>query len=147
MVNFDEILKEELQAIENETQGILHAFIPQLKKCVSESVEKNVYPAYHPRQYERREDSGGLSDVDNYTVEEGKLSLTLINETVGNARYSDTQGWDPGPITDIIESGSGYHWTGSEIYQSQPYPRPFMEQALDTFVDVYLVPTIQEFFK
>lgn len=147
MINFDEILKEEIQAIEKETQGILHAFIPQFKKCVSDSVKENVYPAYSPTQYQRREDAGGLSDVDNYTVEEGKLSLTLINETTGNGRYSNTQGWDPGPITDIIENGSGYHWTRSGIYQMQPYPRPFMEQALDTFADVYLIPTIQEIFK
>lgn len=54
MINFDEIVKEEIQKVENDVQSILHAFIPQFKKCVSESAEKNVYPAYKPAQYIRR---------------------------------------------------------------------------------------------
>ncbi len=147
MISFDEIVKEEIKKVESDVQSILHAYIPQFKKCVSDSVVENVYSAYYPEKYVRRRSNGGLSDPENYTVTEGKLSLSLINETPGNSEYADSEGWDSGPITDIIESGSGYHWTNSKIYNLQPYPRPFMEQALDTFVDEYLIPTIDDFFK
>ena len=54
MINFDEIMKEEIQKVENDVQSILHANIPQFKKCVSDSAEKKVYPAYKPAQYIRR---------------------------------------------------------------------------------------------
>ncbi len=122
------------------TQGVLETAIADLmKKNVSESVQVNVYAKYTPTMYERRGDDGGLSDEDCYrtSTEQGYSTVTLRLENLayGNARYASwgrrpSQGIDPGKITNIIESGNGYHWTGSRIYQMQPFPRPFMEFAL-----------------
>lgn len=109
----------------------------------------------------RRFDRDGLQDWHNYHVLNiGKMNMTVINETKGNSAwaskgpsgrilgwaYYPSEGWDPGYINDIIEEGFGYHWRRSEIYLKQPYPRPFMEQACNKFVDDYLLPTIHSLF-
>ena len=109
---------------------------PALIGGILASVSVNVYNAYDPTRYIRRYSSGGLMDIKNYKTginAYGNLyQLTITNETTGNPRYSTSKdGWDPGYITDIIETGVGYHWKHSEIYQSEPYPRPFMEEAFD----------------
>ena len=122
-------------------------------RMFAESTQELVYDKYTPKGYKRRKENGGLKDWQNYHVLNiGKMNMTVINETMGNWRYAPgfgeiwSEGWDPGYITDIIERGYMYHWTGSEIYQEMPYPRPFMEQACDKFVDDYLMPTIHNVF-
>lgn len=86
----------------------------------------------------------GVGDERSYevTVDRGGLSMNIESTVQGNPRYADSEGWDSGNITDILEGGSGYHWTHSWIYGSQPYPRPWMEQAGDDFVDNLLGPMI-----
>ena len=125
------------------TQGILETAIADLmKKNVSESVETNVYDKYQSTAkvpYIRRGNDGGLSDEDCYftSTEQGhnEVTLRLDNLAYGNRRYASwgenpSEGFDAGKITNIIESGRGYHWRNSKIYKSMPYPRPFMEHAL-----------------
>ncbi len=129
------------QTLLDATQGVLETAVADLmKKNVHESVVENVYAAYEPTEYERRGDNYGLSDINCYrTTTEQDLTgviLRLENLAYGNARYASwgrrpSQGWDPGKITNLIETGKGYHWTGSKIYRSMPYPRPFMEAALE----------------
>ncbi len=122
------------------TEGILETAVADLmRKNVVESAKVNVYDKYVPTQYKRRGDDNGALDEDCYrtSTEQGYDEVTLRLDALnyGNSRYSSwgehpSQGWDPGRITNIIESGRGYHWTGSKIYQMQPFPRPFMEFAL-----------------
>lgn len=122
------------------TQGILETAVADLmRKNVVESAQVNVYDKYEPTEYQRRGDDGGVLDEDCYrtSTEHGYDELTLRLDALnyGNSRYSSwgdhpSQGWDSGKITNIIESGRGYHWTGSKIYQMQPFPRPFLEFAL-----------------
>lgn len=123
------------------TQGILETAVADLmRKNVVESAQVNVYDKYEPTQYQRRGDDGGVLDEDCYrtSTEQGYDEVTLRLDALnyGNRRYSSwgeepaPDGWDPGKITNIIESGRGYHWTGSKIYQMQPFPRPFLEFAL-----------------
>lgn len=88
----------------------------------------------------------GIADTWNYEVYSEKLKLRLVNNTKGNINYQWTQGWDVGYITDIIESGQGYHWKGSDIYQMN-LARPFMEDGLDDFVDSYLIPKLDQLLK
>lgn len=97
------------------------------------SVGENVYGAYSPESYKRRFNDGGLFDEENYkswTEKSGDIyTLNIKNETKGNAAYSRSKdGYDPGYITDIIETGQGYRWKRSEIYRTKQ-PRPFMEEA------------------
>ncbi|MEG1491670.1 MAG: hypothetical protein RR394_05395 [Oscillospiraceae bacterium] len=88
-----------------------------LKQKVRESVYANVYAAYSPKMYLRRQDDGGLSDTENYLVSlsgEHTLELLNISSDDGNGRH----------ITDVVESGVGYDfWDGA-------FARPFMEEAL-----------------
>lgn len=114
-------------------QEILHTNIEQFKKCVSEEVHNSVYPAYSPKDYDRRGDSGGLSDTGNYEVIEGNLSLLLTNKTESGTEY-----WKYSysvPITEIVENGSGYGWVGVPA-------RPFMDKALDKFAHEIIEPQI-----
>lgn len=140
-------------------------------RMFADSTKDLVYAKYEPKgspkytdpgyPISRRYDQDGLMDWHNYHVLNiGKMNMTVINETKGNSAwasvgssgrilgwvYFPSEGWDPGYINDIIEEGVGYHWTRSEIYQRQPYPRPFMEKALDKFTDDYLLPSIHEAF-
>lgn len=140
-LEFENIMK----SLKADVQEVLHANIEEFKKCVSEEVHKSVYPQYSPSAYKiaggetthyhRREDSGGLSDVNNYEVVEGDLSLTLTNRTSSNPnywRYSYST-----EITELVENGSGYGWEGVPA-------RPFMEKALDRFAHEVLEPQINQ---
>lgn len=115
-----------------------------------------VYEKYVPTQYDepgyptsRRYDNGGLMDPDNYPVTNpDKMTMEVSNETKGNPywRPPRSEGWDPGYINDIIENGVGYNWQDSDIYKMEPYPRPFMAEAVDMFTDRTLLPEIHNRF-
>lgn len=122
------------EAVISGVQQILHDNIEEFKKAVSEEVHSSVYPLYSPMDYERRGDGGGLSDVGNYEVIEGNLSLTLTNRTMSNPNY-----WRHSysiPITEVVEDGSGYGWEGVPS-------RPFMDKALEKFANDTIVPQIE----
>lgn len=125
-----------MSSLKNEVQRILHDNIDEFKKTVSEEVHSSVYPYYRESlEYDRRKDSGGLSDVNNYEVIEGELSLTLINKTESNPNY-----WKykySVPITEIVEGGTGDGWEDVPT-------RPFMDKALDKFAHEVLEPQINE---
>ena len=121
------------EALTAGVQDILHANIGEFKKCVSEEVEASVYPMYSPKDYSRRGAAGGLAGENNYEVQEGALSLTLINRTMSNPDY-----WAftyPVEITEIVEDGSGHGWVGVPA-------RPFMEKALEKFAHEIIEPQI-----
>lgn len=130
------------------TQELVYDKYPGYNGPVSKS------PNYYDEPPEtRRYENDGLKDWHNYHVMNiGKMNMTIINETKGASVWATgfgpypSEGWDAGYINDIIENGVGYHWTGSLIYQLQPYPRPFMEKALDKFTDDYLLPSIHKAF-
>lgn len=132
-------------SLKGQVQQILHDNIDEFKKCISSEVHKDVYPAYSPKKYtnqaggksisyNRRGDSGGLSDVDNYDVVEGDLSLTLTNKTESGTDY-----WKymySVPITELVENGSGYGWVGVPA-------RPFMDKGAERFAHEILEPQIK----
>ena len=125
-----------MSTLKGEVQRVLHDNIDQFKEVVSEEVHTSVYPFYRETlRYNRRKDSGGLSDVNNYEVIEGDLSLTLINKTNSNPNY-----WKfkySVPITEIVEDGAGDGW------ENVP-SRPFMDKALDRFAHEVLEPQINQ---
>ena len=134
-----------MNSLKADVQEVLHANIDEFKKCVSEEVHKSVYPAYSPKaythsggneiRYQRRMNNGGLSDVSNYEVVEGDLSLTLINNASSNPNY-----WKYSystEITELVEEGSGDGWVDVPA-------RPFMEKALDRFAHEVLEPQINQ---
>jgi len=135
--------------LENKIDGLMHEpMIHELaQRIFAESTDELVYALYTPGEYIRRGDNGGIGDYNNYEViNTGFMEMTVCNNTIGNETYANSQGWDPGYITDIIEGGFGYHWTRSQIYRMQPYPRPFMETACNRFVENSLMPMIHSRF-
>lgn len=112
-------------------QVLLTHVAPAVKDEMQTQIYDKVYAAYDPTQYERRYDNGGLADKSNMqeSVEAGLMTLHVVNLTTGNEEYADSEEWDPGLITDIIEKGVGYHWRHSRIYSQQPYPRPFINET------------------
>ena len=143
--NFDDVfdqLKTEIHAImiSPETKSIL-------QKHMSNAAQMKVYPFYAPHgihKYQRRYDEGGLMDPKNYEVTtDGEMSLKVVNNTTGNGNQPG-ESWTSGPINDIIENGTGYGWKNSDIYEDQPYPRPFMQDGIDAFMDDYLLDEIHE---
>lgn len=141
----DAELESILSDIKNAIQGVLNETQDLFAITVAASTYANVYAKYTSQAevpYVQRMESGGLADKNNYEVVVGTLESTIINNTTGNAAYANaTDGYDDGYITDIVESGSGYRWRNSEIYNN-PIPRPFMEQGGDIYVDEILIPRI-----
>jgi hypothetical protein len=85
-----------------------------------ESIKENVYDRYHPTQYVRQKDKGGLIDRKN-------IKGYLINGRtlmVKNERKDGDK-----DVVAIVSSGKGYTWTRSEIYQN-PFPREFMKPTV-----------------
>lgn len=89
------------------------------KYLLSQSVKENVYPLYSPTQYNRRMDEGGLSDVRTYEATADDSTGDLHEIQIADNRYE----------VGVVESGEGYTWKRSMIYQMQPYPRPYFSPA------------------
>lgn len=138
--DFESIISEIKTSIQRELHGVIPDFQKQMAKAAGTAVGSYKSAAKEP--YQRRGSAGGMTDVNNYPVTESELTLKIENITQGNPEYSDSDGWDGGYIHDIIESGEGYHWKRSEIYQNQPWPRPFMEETGDKFVDSVIIPIV-----
>ena len=139
-----------VMSIKNKIDATMRQQTEICKKMFVQHAKNDVLGEYVPTQYKRRSENGsyggttGVADEQSYdvTVDGNSLTLTIVNDVRGNPRYSESKdGWDSENITDIIESGSGYNWKRSEIYQYN-IPRPWMEQAGDDFVDNLLIPMI-----
>lgn len=141
----DSIVNEIKARIQTELHNIAPFFQEQMAKGADEAVK--TYKSSAKVKYQRRGSSGGMSDPKNYEIQEGDLSLTVFNNTLGNSAYENSDGWDSGYINDIIETGEGYHWRKSEIYENQPWPRPFMEETGDRVVDQIIIPTVDAVVK
>ena len=92
-------------------------------------IKEHVYDAYTPKgrePYQRRRTSGGLEDPDNivgYWLDD--YTYAIENITTGNKDV----GFDSDKkIAPIIETGIGYNWTRSQIYNN-PFPRPFIKET------------------
>lgn len=120
------IPKSESEAIINSLKNVvnqcLEADISRIAgECVQFRVENDVYKAYTPTQYVRRKSEGGIADPRMYSYDVDSSTHTL---TVSDNRHE----------VEVVESGVGYTWERSLIYQMQPYPRPYFDKAEE---DVY----------
>jgi hypothetical protein len=88
-------------------------------KTMQREVVETVYDQYVPTEYQR---TGGL-------YQERNIKGTMISENtleIENVRKDEKTGRYVAPI---VEEGTGYTWKGSEIYEMQPFPRPFVEET------------------
>lgn len=159
MAETDSELDEILFGIKHEISKQMNVLKKAAQTVFASHAEPDVYDVYdrvrETYEYRRRGDgeyggTTGIANPDTYDVEvvqnaEG-FEMTIISNLRGNPMYQHTEGWDPGNITDIIETGRGYHWKsyghlpGSTIYTTyeaagHPLPRPWMEKSGDDFVD------------
>jgi len=106
----------------------------EVKQLESDNVKEVVYSQYDPKQYIRREDNGGLSDVQNMKSETFQGGNTVVlnveNNTLSNQNYNPNNK-DPFALAGLVEYGSGsiygeYDYIGSPDYLR---PRPFIEKT------------------
>lgn len=158
----DEELAGIINAIYAAINAAMHETENACKTTFAQTADNVVYPAYDDVRctegYVRRGSGSyggttGIANPDTYEVQYGDLEMTIISNLVGNPMYNDSDGWDPGNITEIIESGTGYHWVSrgripgaciKRHYEDagNPLARPWMDKAGDEFADNALMPMI-----
>lgn len=97
----------------------------ELAAQMSKAVVEYVYSVYQPKEYERRANAGGLSDmrnmmITNIQIKNGKLHVMFENLTKGNDNLNGEY------TSDLIEGGegtNGKHWSRSGEWMN---PRPFV---------------------
>lgn len=72
-----------------------------------------------------------MDNPSSYRVEASDNTITIENV----ATESD--------VFNVVESGVGYTWEHSRIYGMQPFPRPYSQNGIDQFVDLWLMPEIE----
>ena len=86
-------------------------------------IDENVYEAFEPRVYERREDGGGLRSRENMDIKiksnDNGVTVEVTNITKGNSDYKN---YYRGYIQPLIEEGM-YMWT------RRPPARPFVDDV------------------
>lgn len=114
-------IKELEQFINKQAQKALkNEVAEEVKRTLKENIIDEVYDKYTPTEYER---TGGLYQDRNIEA--------IVNGNTLSVRSTRTErGRD---IAQIIESGIGYEWKDSRIYNMQPYPRPF---HYETFLEL-----------
>ncbi|HEY8805730.1 MAG TPA: hypothetical protein VIM42_11625 [Clostridium sp.] len=106
----------------------------EVKQLESQNVKETVYNVYSPKEYIRREDNGGLSDVGNMEHETFKAGnmviLNVENKTMSNPNYNPN-GKSPFEITGLVEYGDNNGFGEYDYKSSSDYldPRPFIEKT------------------
>lgn len=91
--------------------------------AIIEAVQSEVYDKYTPTAYIRRKENGGLADKRNVFASYDPFTKMLELENIA------VDGETERLIAPVVESGVGYTWKHSKIYQEQPFPRPFHSVA------------------
>ncbi len=95
----------------------------QMIEIEQDIIDENVYEAFEPRVYERREERGGLRCKGNMEVKikpnSDGVSIEVMNKTRGNSEYKN---YHRNYIQPLIEEGR-YIWT------RKPPARPFIDDV------------------
>lgn len=124
-------LEELMVKLQEQVQDVVkNNVVETIKDVETEHIREDVYNTYTPTMYQRRYENDGLIDKENMKEvikkEDNTISLDITNDTLENQDYPNA---DQDYIDSIIENGEGYTWKNSQIYQEQPYPRPFTENT------------------
>jgi hypothetical protein len=87
------------------------------RDTMSKHVMSDVYQAYEPTQYQRTGDL--YKDISTAMKNDNTLEIENVARDEETGRL----------IAPVVESGEGYEWEKSRIYQMQPFPRPFVENT------------------
>ncbi len=107
-------LESLFQHLETQIQDVMeHEVADTAKEIVRDAVQEDVYDVFTPKFYTRRMENGGMSDMDNYSVEEIKNGIAIRNNTpLDNGR-------DTPRLDEIVVYGKG----------RMPFPRDFYSGA------------------
>lgn len=135
-------LEEDLAALEAEVKNAFRAsrqtLADDMRSCLQEHVETDVYDEFQPSEYVRRRDSGGLSDMQaNTTVyseeRDGGMNLTLRYQPDGSR---DGEGNDvPDAVSgdDLVnrieKKDPEYNWRRKP--KKRPFFRSFVEEMIE----------------
>lgn len=111
---YDAVMAEVMAAVQSALAGPIRE---GLEAEIARYAEKNVY-SYPAAPYFMAKRRYSLNNRARYDVTVGDLYITVDGSGIALQRG------DPNEI-DIVESGSGYQ---------QPYPRPYMEEALHNYI-------------
>jgi hypothetical protein len=89
----------------------------EARDTMSDHVMKDVYDKYTPSQYQRTGDL--YKDIKTTMVNDNTLTVEDTAKDNNTGRL----------IAPIVESGTGYQWTNSRIYNMQPFPREFVKET------------------
>ena len=106
----------------------------EVKQLESKNVKEVVYSEYSPKEYLRREDNGGLSDINNMShdvISGGNMVvLSVDNNTMSNPDYNpyDKPLFE---LAGLVEYGDGNGYGEYDYYGSPDYlkPRRFIEKT------------------
>ena len=99
-----------------------------------DSARTRVYDAYSPKKYERR---WTLTDPSHYRFYPVDMGVEVDSPIMGNPAYAPpaSSGWNPGYISQIIESGNGYPWFRKGSDMDEIGPRPYLTEGMRDYVN------------
>lgn len=93
------------------------------RDTMQEHVMSDVYDKYTPSQYVRTGDL--YKDIVTQMVDDNTVSIENVTRDEETGRL----------VAPIVESGVGYTWKDSRIYNMQPFERPFVENTAKDLAD------------
>lgn len=100
-----------------------------------DSARHRVYEAYpNPKRYVRR---WTLTDPSHYRFYNEDMAISVDSPIMGNPAYAPpaSSGWNPGYISQIIESGDGYPWFSKGSDMEKIGPRPYLTEGMKDYVN------------
>lgn len=99
-----------------------------------DSARVRVYDAYSPKKYQRR---WTLTDPSHYRFYPEDMGISVDSPIMGNPAYAPpaSSGWNPGYISQIIETGDGYPWFEKGSDMDEIGPRPYLTEGMKDYVN------------
>lgn len=129
-----ELYKECMKTLKSDLfDAVEQELAEELENAIRDSIYKRVYATYRPTMYVRRADKGGITDTSKYVS-----AIYNSSEVAGSSASSLVEIYLPFEdngknLISIIESGDGYTWEHSRIYQTHQ-PRPFLQEAAEDII-------------
>lgn len=135
-------LREDLAALEAEVENAFRAsrkaLADDMRSCLEDHIEADVYDEFQPQKYVRRRDSGGLSDMQaNTTVYSderlGGMELTLLYQPDGSrdgegSKIENAVSGDD-LVNRIEKKDPEYNW------RRKPKKRPFFRNFVEEMIE------------
>lgn len=135
-------LEEDLAALETEVKNAFRAsrkaLADDMRSCLEDHIESDVYDEFQPLEYVRRRDSGGLLDMGaNTTVYSderlGGMELTLLYQPDGSRDGEGNEIKDAVSGDDLVnrieKKDPEYNWTRKP--KKRPFFRNFVEEMIE----------------